>query len=93
MSGSDICFLSATELGTRIKVKELSPLEATEAYLARIERIDPSLNSYITVTAEKVLQTARQATAEITAGNYRGPLHGITFGHQGPDSHKGHPYN
>ena len=52
-------------------------MDATEAYLSRIEQVDPSLNSYITVTAERARAEARQAEAEIAAGQYRGPLHGV----------------
>ena len=55
----------------------MSPVDATEAYLSRIEQVDPSLRSYITVTAERARADARQAETEIAAGNYRGPLHGI----------------
>ncbi len=77
MERSEIPFLSATELADMLKVRQVSPVEATEAYLARIEQVDGSLNSYITVTAEQARAEARQAEAEIVAGQYRGPLHGV----------------
>ena len=51
MPTKDIAFLSATELGSAIKSKQISPVEAVEAYLDRIDRIDPQVNSYITVMA------------------------------------------
>ncbi|MDA0264553.1 MAG: amidase [Chloroflexi bacterium] len=73
----DIAFLSATELGAAIKARQVSPTEAVEAYLERIDRIDPKVNSYITVTADQARQEALQAEAEIRRGGYRGPLHGI----------------
>ncbi|NQW22341.1 MAG: amidase [SAR202 cluster bacterium] len=77
MNRNDIAFLSATELGTAIESKQISPVEAVEAYLERIERIDPKVNSYITVMADQAREEARQAEAEIQRGDYRGPLHGI----------------
>ena len=77
MDKSQIPFLSATELAGLIKSREVSPVEATEAYLERIRQVDGSLNSYITVTDGPALAAARQAEQEIASGNYRGPLHGI----------------
>ena len=80
MATKDIAFLSATELGSAIKSKEISPVEAVEAYLDRIERIDPQVNSYITIMAEQTRQEALEAEKEIRRGDYRGPLHGIPMG-------------
>ncbi len=77
MDKSQIPFLSATELAGLIQSREVSPVEATEAYLERIRQVDGSLNSYITVTDGLALAAARQAEQEIASGNYRGPLHGI----------------
>jgi aspartyl-tRNA(Asn)/glutamyl-tRNA(Gln) amidotransferase subunit A len=77
MDKSQIPFLSATQLAGLIEAREVSPIEATEAYLERIDQVDGSLNSYITVTAEQALADARQAEQEISSGNYRGPMHGI----------------
>ena len=77
MDKSQIPFLSATDLAALIKTREVSPVEATEAYLERIPEIDGKLNSYITVTGERALTDARKAEQEIITGNYRGPMHGI----------------
>jgi aspartyl-tRNA(Asn)/glutamyl-tRNA(Gln) amidotransferase subunit A len=77
MARTDIPFLSATELAARLENKQISPVEAAEAYLSRIEQIGPKVNAYITVCAEPALQAARQAEEEITRGRYRGPLHGV----------------
>ena len=77
MDKSQIPFLPAMELAALIRSREVSPIEATEAYLERIEQVDGNLNSYITVTRGPALEAARQAEQEIAAGNYRGPLHGI----------------
>ena len=74
---SDIPFLSVAELGRLIRAREVSPVEATEAYLERIDRIDGRLNSYITVCHDEARQAAREAEQAIAAGQYRGPLHGI----------------
>ena len=77
MADESICYLSATELGARIAAGEVSALEATEAYLERIARMDGNYASYITVTAERARADARRADAEIAAGRRRGPLHGV----------------
>ncbi len=77
MADANICYLSATELGQRIGAGEISSLEATEAYLERIARLDGQYASYITVTADRAREDARRADAEIAAGNRRGPLHGV----------------
>ncbi len=74
---SEIVFLSATELGRRIHDKEISPVDATEAYLRRIERVEPRLNAYITITADHAMESARRAESEIASGIHRGPLHGV----------------
>ena len=63
-----------------IRNHKLSPVELTRACLDRIERLNPSLNAFITVTADQALDSAHQAESEITAGDYRGPLHGIPIG-------------
>ena len=77
MDRADIPLLSATSLGAAIESKQLSPVEAVEAYLERIERVDPKVNSYITLCADQALRDARQAESEIQRGEYRGPLHGV----------------
>ncbi len=56
---------------------ELSPVELTKNYLARIERLNPHLNAFITVTAGSALAEAQEAEREIRRGQWRGPLHGI----------------
>src|ERR1017187_7605946 len=65
------------ELAPRLKRKEVSPLELTRACLDRIEKLNPSLNAFITVTADSALAEARAAESEIARGEWRGPLHGI----------------
>ena len=77
MEKGDIVFLSAAELSELIKRKDVSPVEAAEAYLDRINNIDHRLNSYITVCRDEALQAAREAERAIASGHYLGPLHGI----------------
>ena len=77
MDKKELPFLTASQLSNLIETKEVSPVEATEAYLDRIEEVDPKLNSYITITGEQAFESARQAEQEIVAGKYRGPLHGV----------------
>ena len=77
MNKADIPYLTATELSERIKDREVSPVEAVEAYLDRIEELNPKLNSYITVLADEAMEAARGAEEAIIAGRYIGPMHGI----------------
>ena len=77
MDKSQLPFISATELASLIQTREVSPVEATEAYLERIPQVDNKLNSYITVTGERAMIDAQQAEREISSGNYRGPMHGV----------------
>ena len=77
MEKSAIPFLSAAELAALIQSREVSPVEAAQAYLERIDRVDSKLHSYITVCRDEALTQARQAEREIARGRYRGPMHGI----------------
>ena len=76
-AGDDLAFATIAELAPRLAAREVSPVELTDAVLARIERHDPALNSYITVTAESARHAARAAEAAIMAGHHLGPLQGI----------------
>lgn len=69
--------LGLGEASAAIERGELSPVDLTRACLARIERIDPQLNSFITVSAEQAMADARQAESEIANGRRRGPMHGV----------------
>lgn len=79
MLGEDVLYLSVRELGQRIRSRKLSPVELTESYLERSERIGAKLNAYAVVTRDLAIREARQAEGEIRAGKYRGPLHGIPY--------------
>src|SRR6266576_7013441 len=91
MISTDILFLSVGELGQRIKTKQLSPVELTEAYLERSRTLGARLNAYATLTPDLALQQARAAEAEIKAGKYRGPLHGIPYAAKDLLAVKGYP--
>ena len=77
MDKKDIPFLTATELSGLIASREVSPVEAAEAYLDRIDDLDFQFNSYLTITREEALRAAREAEQEIMQGNLRGPMHGV----------------
>jgi aspartyl-tRNA(Asn)/glutamyl-tRNA(Gln) amidotransferase subunit A len=72
-------FLSIAEAGPRIKNGDLSPVDLTRAMLDRIKTIDGKLDSYLLVTEELALEQAQVAEAEISKGQYRGPMHGIPY--------------
>jgi aspartyl-tRNA(Asn)/glutamyl-tRNA(Gln) amidotransferase subunit A len=74
---ADLCMLSLEDVASKIAAKQVSPVEATEAVLARIEGLNPKLNAYITITGEQALADARAAEREIAGGKYRGALHGV----------------
>ncbi len=80
MDQLEICYMSAGDLGRSIKSREISPVEVIEAHLSRIRATEPALNSFITLLPEEALAAARQAERDISAGRYRGPLHGIPAG-------------
>ena len=76
----DIAFAPVARLSRWIEHKKISSEHLTQIYLRRIERYNPKLRCVITLTRELALQQAREADAEIAAGRYRGPLHGIPWG-------------
>ncbi len=76
----DIAFATVTQLSRWIETRKLTSEGLTNIYLKRLEQFDPKLHCVITLTRELALQQAKQADAEIAAGKYRGPLHGIPFG-------------
>ena len=77
MSEISLHFKTITEVSELIKAKHVSPVEVTAAILDRIDQLDSHLKSYATVMAEHAMMAARKAETEITAGTYRGPLHGV----------------
>ena len=77
MSAADLAFTPATELAGLIRAKKLSPVELTRATLERIERLNPALNAFCTVTGAAALAAAREAEQAVMRGAPLGPLHGL----------------
>lgn len=69
-----------TKLSKKIKNKELSPVEITTTLLDRINDHNPSINSYISISAEAAITQAKKLESELLNGVYRGPLHGVPIG-------------
>jgi Asp-tRNA(Asn)/Glu-tRNA(Gln) amidotransferase A subunit family amidase len=76
----DIAFASVTHLSQWIKNRKLTSERLTQIYLDRLQKFDPKLHCVITLARDHALARARQADAEIAAGKYRGPLHGVPYG-------------
>jgi Asp-tRNA(Asn)/Glu-tRNA(Gln) amidotransferase A subunit family amidase len=77
---ADIAFAPVTKLSRWVESRQLTSQRLTEIYLKRIAKYDPKLRCIITLTRDLALKQAKQADAEIAAGKYRGPLHGIPWG-------------
>src|SRR6266852_4535606 len=77
MSSQELLNLDVATLGEVIRARRISPVELTEAYLARIEAIEKRVAAYITVTADRARADAMRADSEIAAGHWRGPFHGV----------------
>ncbi|MBI4636371.1 MAG: amidase [Candidatus Rokubacteria bacterium] len=77
MSGGDLAWCSALEAVALIQRKEVSPVELTEATLARIEALNPRLNAFCLVAADLARAAAREAEIAVTKGEPLGPLHGV----------------
>jgi aspartyl-tRNA(Asn)/glutamyl-tRNA(Gln) amidotransferase subunit A len=71
--------LTIADVAPKIQSRKISPLELTRLFLDRIDRLNPTLNAYVTVTADDALGSARTAENELAQGRYRGPLHGVPF--------------
>ena len=77
MDKQDIPFLTTAQLAELIRTREVSPVEATAAYLDRIDSVNFKFNSYLTVCRREAMADAEQAERAIAAGDYFGPMHGI----------------
>jgi aspartyl-tRNA(Asn)/glutamyl-tRNA(Gln) amidotransferase subunit A len=73
-------FHSITEAAEQVRQRKISPVELVRECLETIDRLNPTLNAFITVTADSALAEAKKAEQEIQSGNWRGPLHGIPIG-------------
>jgi len=74
---NDFIYLSATEISRLIASRRLSPVELTDAYLRRIEELEPRLNAFITVLGDQALGAAKKAESQLARGRYLGTMHGI----------------
>ena len=77
---TDLHFMTIAQASAQIKARTLSPVELTQAFLARVKHVDAKLNSHLLVLEEQALADAKKAESEIAAGNWKGPLHGIPIG-------------
>jgi aspartyl-tRNA(Asn)/glutamyl-tRNA(Gln) amidotransferase subunit A len=82
MDADDLAFMTVRELAPLLEARKVSPVDVVEAHLTRIEAMDGVLRAYITVDADNARAQAKAAEAEIAAGSYRGPLHGVTVAHK-----------
>ena len=76
-SAAELPLLDLSAASLAVQKKEVSPVALTRACLERVERLNPKLNAFITVTAQSALESAAAAEAEIARGEWKGPLHGI----------------
>ena len=86
----ELAFYTVRQLGELLRTKQVTSEELTTFFLARLKKYDPQLHCVITLTEDLAYQQARAADAEIKAGRYRGPLHGIPFGVKDLFSAKGY---
>jgi aspartyl-tRNA(Asn)/glutamyl-tRNA(Gln) amidotransferase subunit A len=79
MQSDQIVWLGAVALGRLIRSREVTAVHAARVYLDRIKRLNLSVEAYVTITEERALSEAASADAEIAAGGWRGPLHGVPY--------------
>jgi Asp-tRNA(Asn)/Glu-tRNA(Gln) amidotransferase A subunit family amidase len=77
---TEIAFLPAHRLSALLKARRITSAKLTDIYLERLERLNPTLRCAVTIMADSARAEAKKADAEIAAGRYRGPLHGIPYG-------------
>jgi len=87
----DLAFAPVSQLASLLHARKITSLALTQMYIARLKRYDPALHFVITLTEERALARAKTADAEIAAGKYRGPLHGIPWGAKDLLAVKGYP--
>ena len=75
----DLLRASVRELGEAIRTRAISVTEIVDGYLARCDRLNPALNAFITIAADRARSGARQADEQIRQGTYLGPLHGMPY--------------
>lgn len=88
---TDFAYLTIAEASTLIRDRKISPVEYTEALLARIDKLDPKLNAFLRLTPDIAMADARRAEDEIGKGGWKGPMHGVPYGLKDIIDHKGLP--
>ena len=78
-SWQELCFLTIREAGNLFRNRKLSSVELTQAHLDAIDRLDPTLRTYVTLLPERAMSQARRAETAMNRGEFRGPLHGIPY--------------
>jgi len=91
VSDDELAFLSVSDLGKLIRRKSISSTYLTQIYIDRLKKFDKQLKCVVTLMEDDALRNAAQADKEISAGEYRGPLHGIPWGAKDLFSVKGYP--
>lgn len=79
---SEVCEMTAVALAAALRAGEVSAVEVVEAHLRRIEAVNPRVNAIVTLVADRALDDARAADADLAAGRVRGPLHGVPVAHK-----------
>jgi aspartyl-tRNA(Asn)/glutamyl-tRNA(Gln) amidotransferase subunit A len=79
MTDDELIWLGAVDLGRRIRAREITAAHLTRVFLGRIATLNPRLEAFVTVTADRALSEAATVDAEIDAGFWRGPLHGVPY--------------
>jgi Asp-tRNA(Asn)/Glu-tRNA(Gln) amidotransferase A subunit family amidase len=87
----DVAHWPLTRLAELVRTRQVLPSELTEMYLGRLTRFDPQLHAVVTLTADRARAQAARLDAELRAGNYRGPLHGIPWGAKDLLATRGYP--
>ncbi len=87
----DLCFATVAEIAPLLRAQKITSLALTQMYIERLKRYDSKLHFVITLTEDRALAQAKAADAEIAAGKYRGPLHGIPWGAKDLLAVKGYP--
>ena len=80
MNASEVVYKPVRQLAGLVREKKVSPIELTEVFLERLDRIGPRYNALVTLMPDRAMEEARRADREIASGTYRGPLHGIPYG-------------
>jgi Asp-tRNA(Asn)/Glu-tRNA(Gln) amidotransferase A subunit family amidase len=86
-----LAFFTVSELGYLLKTKQVSSVELTQFFIARLKKYNPTLLNVVTITEDLALQQARRADTEIKQGRYRGALHGIPYGAKDLLAKQGYP--